>query len=197
MNRMKELRELKAITQDEIAALVGIKRSTYTNIENGKPTRIITLQKIANVLGVPIQQLLSEESVDYDVKNKIPVLGSVPAGKPVEAIEDIEEYIDYYPRFVKHGELFALRVKGNSMEPDLRSGDIAIIEKQDYAESGDIVVVRVNGEDVTLKRIKINTSGVMLIPTNKMYDPIYFSQKQVLELPVTIIGRVIEVRRRF
>jgi repressor LexA len=100
----------------------------------------------------------------------IPLLGSVPAGVPIEAIEDVEEYIDIYPRFVKHGELFALRVQGDSMEPDLRNGDIVIVEKQEFVENGDVAVVRVNGEDVTLKRVKLTNKGLMLIPSNPAYD---------------------------
>ena len=128
--------------------------------------------------------------------NRIPLLGSVPAGVPIEAIEDIEEYIDIYPRFVKHGELFALRVQGDSMEPDLRNGDIVIVEKQEFVENGDVAVVRVNGEDVTLKRVKLTNKGLMLIPSNPAYDPVFFDSDQVATLPVTIIGKVIEIRRR-
>ena len=108
----------------------------------------------------------------------------------------MEEYIDMYPRFVKHGELFALRVQGDSMEPDLRSSDIVIVEKQDFVDSGDIAVIRVNGEDVTVKRVKLTNKGLMLIPSNPAYDPVFFDVGQIATLPVTIIGKVIEIRRR-
>lgn len=195
---MKEYRKLRRMTQKEVADAIGIDRSTYANIERGKPTRMVVYREIARVLNVPIQYLTSENPDPLPkIKNQIPVLGSVPAGVPIEAIEDIEEYIDIYPRFVKHGELFALRVQGDSMEPDIRQGDIAIVEKQEFAESGDLVVIRVNSEDVTLKRIKITQDGIMLIPDNKAYYPTFFSQEQINQLPVTIIGKVIEIRRRF
>ena len=81
------------------------------------------------------------------------------------------------------------------MEPDLRSGDIAIVEKQEFVASGDVAVVRVNGEDVTLKRVKLTQKGIMLIPSNPAYDPLFFDTAQITTLPVTIIGKVIEIRR--
>ena len=75
-------------------------------------------------------------------------------------------------------------------------GDIVIVEKQEFVENGDVAVVRVNGEDVTLKRVKLTNKGLMLIPSNPAYDPVFFDSDQVATLPVTIIGKVIEIRRR-
>ena len=126
----------------------------------------------------------------------IPVLGEVPAGKAIEAIEHVEEYIDLYPSFVKYGELFALKVKGRSMEPDIHNGDIVVVCKQDFIDSGEIAVVRVNGEDVTVKRVKKTQGGIALLPKNPSFEPLYFSDQEIASIPVTIIGKVIEIRRR-
>lgn len=199
MERLKAARKAKGYTQETLAGLVSVSRQAYSTYETGtRDPDTRTLSQIAQKLDVSVDYLLGKKpQTEYGETRIIPLLGAVPAGTPIEAIEDVEEYIDIYPRFVKHGELFALRVQGDSMEPDLRTGDIAIIEKQDYIDNGDIAVVRVNGDDdVTLKRVKINTRGLMLIPSNPAYDPVFFDSDQVSSLPITIIGKVIEIRRR-
>lgn len=197
MNNLRTARKMKDLTQREVAQMVGIDRTTYNRYETGatQPDNE-KLLKLSALLDVSVDYLLGREVMPDEPNRLIPLLGSVPAGTPIEAIEDIEEYIDIYPRFVKHGELFALRVQGDSMEPDLHHGDIVIIEKQEFVESGDVAVVRVNGEDVTLKRVKLTDKGLMLIPSNPAYDPVYFDSDQIASLPVTIIGKVIELRRR-
>lgn len=197
MKNLKQARKAKGMTQDEIAALIGLSRQAYASYETGfRDPDTATLAKLARILDVTTDYLVGNSEALKQKDRFIPLLGTVPAGVPIEAIEDIEEYIDIYPRFVKHGELFALRVQGDSMEPDIRNGDIAIIEKQDNAESGSIAVVRVNGEDVTVKKIRVSQKGLMLIPLNPAYDPVFFDQNQIATLPVTIIGKVIEIRRR-
>ena len=198
MERLKNARKAKGFTQEKLASLVSVSRQAYSSYETGtRDPDTRTLSQIAINLDVSVDYLLGKVTQSQTESNRmIPLLGSVPAGVPIEAIEDVEEYIDIYPRFVKHGELFALRVQGDSMEPDLRNGDIVIIEKQEFVENGDVAVVRVNGEDVTLKRVKVSTKGLMLIPSNPAYDPVFFDSDQVATLPVTIIGKVIEIRRR-
>jgi repressor LexA len=199
MKNLHIARTTKGMTQEQVAGLLGVHRTTYNRYEKGlRSPDLETVSKLATIFGVTTDYLLGSKpnEQDPDQIRLIPLLGSVPAGTPIEAIEDIEEYIDIYPRFVKHGELFALRVQGDSMEPDLRNGDIVVIEKQEYVENGQIAVVRVNGEDFTIKRVKLSQKGLMLIPSNPAYDPVFFDSDQVATLPVTIIGVVIEIRRR-
>lgn len=198
MDNLRTARKQKRLTQLQVADHLGITRSAYSHYETGfRDPDTDTLIRLASLYEVPVEYLLGiYDQTAKTLINRIPVLGTVPAGIPIEAIENIEEYIDIYPRFVKHGELFALRVQGDSMEPDLRNGDIVVIEKQVFVDNGDIAVVRVNSEDVTLKRVKLTTKGLMLIPSNPAYDPVFFDSDQVATLPVTIIGKVIELRRR-
>lgn len=198
MERLRSVREQRNLSQKQVADYLGITSQAYGYYERGERNPgSDNLRKLANYFDVSVDYLLGRDQGQNQTNNRyIPLLGSVPAGVPIEAIEDIEEYIDIYPRFVKHGELFALRVQGDSMEPDLRNGDIVVIEKQEYVDNGDIAVVRVNGEDVTLKRVKLSQKGLMLIPSNPAYDPVFFDSDQVATLPVTIIGKVIEIRRR-
>lgn len=198
MERLRSVREQRNLSQKQVADYLGITSQAYGYYERGERNPgSDNLRKLANYFDVSVDYLLGRDQGQNQTNNRyIPLLGSVPAGVPIEAIEDIEEYIDIYPRFVKHGELFALRVQGDSMEPDLRNGDIVVIEKQEYVENGQIAVVRVNGEDFTIKRVKLSQKGLMLIPSNPAYDPVFFDSDQVATLPVTIIGVVIEIRRR-
>jgi repressor LexA len=199
MENLRVARKHRNMTQLQVASHLGISRSAYSHYETGfRDPDTDNLIRLADLFGVSVEFLLGiEDHQGSDpMVNRIPLLGSVPAGTPIEAIEDVEEYIDIYPRFVKHGELFALHVKGDSMEPDIRDGDIAIIEKQEFIENGGIAIIRVNGQDATLKKVKLLETGLMLIPSNPAYDPVFFDAGQIATLPVTIIGKVIEIRRR-
>ena len=197
MEHLRTVREQRNLSQKDVAKYLGISSQAYGYYERGERSPGAgNLRKLANFFDVSVDFLLDRELIKDEPNRLIPLLGSVPAGTPIEAIEDVEEYIDMYPRFVKHGELFALRVQGDSMEPDIRDGDIAIIEKQEFIENGGIAIIRVNGQDATLKKVKLLETGLMLIPSNPAYDPVFFDAGQIATLPVTIIGKVIEIRRR-
>lgn len=83
------------------------------------------------------------------------------------------------------------------MEPRIKDGDVVIIRKQNDCNSGDIAVVLVNGDEATVKRIKKRPEGIMLIPSNPAYEPMFYSNEDIEKLPVTIIGKVIELRAKF
>ena len=83
------------------------------------------------------------------------------------------------------------------MAPRIQSGDIVIVRKQETAESGDICVVMVNGFDATLKQIKRDYNGISLVPFNPDYKPMFYSNKDIEELPIKIIGKVVELRGKF
>lgn len=129
---------------------------------------------------------------------RIPVLGAVPAGIPLEAIEDIVDW-EEIPASMCAGdrEYFALEVKGDSMWPDYLPGDIVIVRKTPCCESGDICVVYVNGYDATLKQVKLGEDGSLsIIPKNPSYPPRTFTRDEVQSMPVSIAGVVVELRRK-
>ena len=128
---------------------------------------------------------------------KIPVLGKVPAGVPVEAVEDIIDYEEITVEMAKDGEFFGLQIKGDSMEPRICAGDVVIVRKQDDAESGDLVVAMINGNEATCKRLMKYKDGIRLMPNNPTYEPLYFSNKEIEEKPVKIIGKVVENRQKY
>lgn len=119
----------------------------------------------------------------------------MPAGVPLEAIEEIIDYEEITETMSKKGEFFALKIKGNSMLPEIKNKDIVIVKKQNDIESGEIGIILVNGNDATCKKIKKTEQGIMLIPINSDYDIMMYSNEEIKKLPLRIIGKVVEIRR--
>lgn len=127
----------------------------------------------------------------------INVLGRVAAGIPIEAVEDIIDTEEISEALASTGEFFGLLINGDSMEPDIHKGDIVIVRQQNDAESGEIVIAMVNGGDATCKRLIKYAEGISLVSLNNNYAPMFFSNKDVAEKPVRIIGKVVESRRKW
>lgn len=199
MENLRKLRISKNIQQKELAALLNIKISTYCQYETGKrQPDYETLKRIANYFNVSIDYLL-ENDVFTNCKTgiKIPVFGRVAAGIPISAIEDILDYEEISEEAARKGEYFALRIKGHSMEPRIYDGDVVIVRQQSDVDSGDIAIILVNGEDATCKKIKKTPDGVMLIPLNPVYDPKFYNNNDIEQLPIIILGKVVECRSKF
>ena len=206
--RIKELRMERGISQNQLAKKAGISQAGLSAIESTtKNPSMQTLQLIANALDVPVAQLTGDMPASFDNVSslipssaggiRIPVLGDVAAGIPIEAITDIIDYEEIPVSMAKSGDYFGLRVKGKSMEPQILEGDVVIVRKQHDVESNDIAVVLVNGDSATVKRVKKREDGIVLIPFNPLYDPMYYSTDEISSLPVSIIGKVVELRRKF
>lgn len=128
---------------------------------------------------------------------RIPILGKVPAGVPIEAIQDVLGYEELPASILNSGNnYFALKICGDSMYPDYKTGDIIIIRQQNDCNSGDDCIVMVNGDDATFKRVIKQEKGIILKPLNNNYEPYLFDSKDIQDKPVRIIGVAIEVRRK-
>nr|WP_255494010.1 S24 family peptidase [Veillonella sp. R32] len=126
------------------------------------------------------------------------MLGYIMAGTPISAIEDVLGYEEISLELASTGSFFCLKVKESSMEPRLFEDDIIIVKQQPDVESGEIAVVLVNGDEATIKQIKKADNGITLIGYNvAVYPPTFYSNEDIINLPVTIIGKVIELRRYF
>jgi repressor LexA len=167
------------------------------------------IYKIADCLKIPPKELLYEKEPSvFDVLNsnarhnlpqrKIPLLGKVAAGAPIYADDHVEGYEFIESKYIDDGfDYFALRVAGHSMEPTIQDGDVVIVRQQDTVDSGQIAIVLIDGEDATAKEVRIDNHGITLVGHNvSAYSPQYYTNQQVAELPVRIIGLVIEVRRK-
>ena len=199
MNNLKSARKAAGMTQAEVAKIVGITQNGYSYWENGK-AKIDneSLAKLSRIFGVSIDYLIGvDDSLDGKAI-RIPVLGSVPAGIPIEAIEDIVDWEDLPKSMASGGrEYFALQVKGDSMWPDYLPGDTVIVRKQPTCQSGEDCVVYVNGYEATLKQVRLNDDhSLTIVPRNQSYPPRTYSPEEIETLPVSIAGVVVELRRK-
>lgn len=136
--------------------------------------------------------------ISLRITKKIPVLGRVAAGIPIMAVENILDWEEISGEMALDGEYFALQIKGDSMEPRICNGDVVIVREQPDADDGDIVIALVNGDDAVCKRLKKYQDGVIaLVSLNPIYDPMVFSEKEIDETPIRIIGKVKELRGKF
>ena len=197
----KNLRKYMSLnnkTQVDLINDLGFNKSAVSTWCNG--TRLPRMDKVdalTKYFGIRRSDLIEDKSESKIKPATIPVLGSVPAGIPIEAIQDIIDYDEIDAATAAKGEYFALQVKGSSMEPRIREGDIVIVRKQDDVESGEIAIVMVNGDNATIKRLLKYEDGIRLMPTNPAYEPLYFTNDEILEKPVKVIGKVIENRQKY
>lgn len=214
-SRLQEAMNALDIRPADLAKLTGIDKSTISRYLSGK---YVPKQKrtdlLAQALHVDPGYLIAGTSDGTDASPaapqdapaplssdrrkiaRIPVLGRVAAGIPIEAIENIEDYEERYISVLEDPhDYFALRIVGHSMEPRIWDGDVVIVHKQDDVDSGQIAVVLVNGDDATVKQLKKSSSGITLIGLNPtVYSPHFYTADEVNHLPVRILGAVCEVR---
>lgn len=201
MNRLKELRIKNGKTQAQVAAWLSITQAAYSKYECEKAEPSIeTLSILCEKYSVSLNYLLGREETKKDpvIQNEvdfadmdlypIPLLGRVVAGVPIESQENLEGYV-----FINHKpkeEYFALRVFGDSMiNAGIPDGAILIVHKQSYADSSNIVVAFLNGEQ-TVKYFKVSGDDMYLVPANNNYLPIHIKKND----DFLILGKVVEIR---
>ncbi len=195
-DRLKELRKRDKVTQEKLADLLGVERSTVGKWESKNiippADMLLVLSKMFNV---SIDYLLGNASMTGSKKGiRINVYGSVPAGIPIEAVEDIIDWEEIPADWTEDGqEYIALKVKGESMYPKYLDGDIVIIKLQPNCESGQDAVVYVNGYDATLKRVIKKENAIILQPLNPEFETKIYGPD---DEEIKILGIVVELRRK-
>ncbi|MGE9926830.1 LexA family protein [Megasphaera elsdenii] len=200
--KLKKCRKDMSLSQKEFGQKIGVAESTVSLYESNKRfPDADTLKKISALFEVSLDYLLGNapaKTVQQKTTGRgvrIPVLGRVVAGIPIEAVEEILDYEEITPELAATGEFFALKIRGHSMEPRMMEGDVVIVRRQDDVDSGDVAIVLVNGDEATVKRVKKQPEGITLIATNtSVYEPHFYSNKEIADLPVRILGRVVELR---
>lgn len=202
-NNIRYLRTQRGYSQEELAEKLGYKSyTTITKWESGvsEPT-LKKANEIASFFNLSVNELcykdLSAPSITHDKTSHgalIKVLGRVAAGIPIEAVEDIIDTEEISEELARTGEFFGLQIHGDSMEPRIYDGDVVIVRQQDDAESGEIVIAMVNGDDAVCKRLSKYAGGISLISLNSKYDPLIFTNEDIASKPVRIIGKVVELR---
>lgn len=199
--RIKSLRTSLEMSQVEFADKINVSKQTLYKYENNIITNIPSdkIEAAAKIGNVTPAFLMGWEPLKPKSSKGIiiNVLGRVAAGIPIEAIEDVIDTEEISEEMAKTGEFFGLQIHGDSMEPKFSDGDVVIVRKQNDAESDDIVIAMVNGDDATCKKLKKYDDGIALISTNPAYDPMYFNKKEIETKPVRILGRVVELRAKF
>lgn len=222
---IKQYREEHHMSLQDFANLISSSRSYVHMLEKNvnpstnKPISpsVETLKSLANAMNMDLEILLKKLDLEQNIylnedeyKKQflktdelgnpvitIPILGVVKAGYDYLAQENWIGNVDVDKKLADGNELFALKVKGDSMFPVLVEDDIVIIKKQDDFETGDIVVAIINGDEATIKKGKKTNNGILLQPLNTDYDPLVFTYDEMKSIPVSIIGIVKQLKREF
>ena len=201
MNRIKELRKKRNISQDKLSRLLNVHQTAISQWETGRTLPDSeSLIKIADALDTTVDYLLGNDLPEREKGVRIPVIGNSAAGLPIDAIQeyiddnDPDSWEEISESMAATGDYVAIKIKGDSMEPRIMEGDIIIVRLQNDVDSGDTAIVLVNGDEATCKKIKKRPEGVMLISNNSDYEPMFYSNKDIQTLPVRIYGKVVEGR---
>lgn len=205
-NRLFEIMKKYDLLQSDIAKIIGVSEPMVTKYMKGKnipsPDKIFILSEKFNLnpswlMGYDVPMNLSKsnvEKVTYKENEliKMPVIGTIPAGTPVEAIQYIDDndYL-YVPKERLKGEIsnyFLLRISGNSMNPKYQDGDVILFLINPSPDNGSEVAIMVNGDDATFKQIYIEESGIRIHPYNSMYPDTTYTAEEVRELPIRVLG---------
>lgn len=206
--RIKEGMEIRSLKQTDLVEMTGISKGALSSYISGhyvpKQRNIYKIAKALDVneawligLDVPMERAYNKVISQKKSGISINVLGRVAAGIPIDAVEDIIDTEEITEEMATTGTYFGLQIRGDSMEPRICNGDVVIVRQQDDAESGDVVIALVNGDDATCKRLRKYRDGIELISNNPAYPPMFYSNEEIATKPVKIIGKVVELRGKF
>lgn len=188
---IKYYRKKLGLTQEELGNYVGVQKSAIAKYENGRIENLkrSTIEKLSELFGILPSELLGISATNNVMSNTTNVIGVIPAGTPLEAIEDIIGEIEYPSRFANK-QVFALQIKGDSMNKVLPDGCIGLFEKTSTLENGEIGAIMVNGDDATVKKFYRLTDSYVLEPVsfNPEHHPLIIKDGTV---PVHAIGKLI------
>lgn len=210
-SNLKHLRLQSGMTQEELAKKLDKDYSTIGKWELGQRSPIMTdVIRIANLFNVSLEKLIGQ-SIIYDNAEltnlptetiQIPLLGKIPAGIPLEIIEDkyAVDTVDIPKDWLKgNHKYFALKLEGDSMEPDYLDKDIIIFKQVNDCVSGQDCCIRINGFDATFKRVRKQDNGIMIIPLNENnssgFVSTFYSKEDIEKMPIEILGVVKQIRR--
>lgn len=191
MNRLKEIRKYLNFTQKEFAKKLGVKQNTVSYWENGKRQIDIEMaKKISGFAGCSVEYLIGGKAET----TTIPMIEEIANGVPVDAIFDMTgiESINAQGK-----NCFAMRVKEDGMAPLIKENDVIIVKPTEKVSKGDIVLIRTEDGKFVLKEYLKFKSGITLLSHNMKYPPMFYANEEIKNLPIKIIGRVIEQRRKF
>lgn len=195
--RLTELSDKMGYRQTDISVKTGIPTPTLSNYFRGYSLPSLgNIQKLADFFGVLKSDIDPRFKTAVDTFNKInsktayiPIIGTIACGQPINAVQNIEGYVEELVDNLPKGSLFYLKAKGDSMAPTIPDGSQVLIREQADVENGEVAAVLLNETECTLKRIKKAGNVLLLMPDNQKYEPIIASQ----EMPCKILGKALRV----
>lgn len=199
--RLKNERKKSGLSQKELADKLDMNARTYASYERGeRDISTAVLLNICKVLEISSDVLLGNTTVTFtpaDLRantKPVPLVGRVAAGLSCHAEDNIEGYILTDCELLHEGyDYFWLTVKGDSMEPELHDGDRVLVREQETLETECYAVVRIDGEDGVVKRVRIDRDKITLTSVNPYYPPRVFEREQMND--VAVVGKVISSQR--
>lgn len=196
-SRIKEAREAKGLTQEELGRAVKTTKQTIFKYESGIVTNIPLdrLEQIAAVLSVSAAFLMGWETKEDKLPDniipmpemrQIPLIGTIACGTPITAEQNVEDIVDI-PKHI-HAD-FALRCKGDSMiNARIYNGDVVYIRQQPTVENGEIAAVLIDNE-ATLKRVRLFPERLILEPANPTFEPLVYIGEEMSN--IRILGKAV------
>lgn len=198
---IKNLRKKFDLTQDQLGEIAGVSGGAVSTWERGTAEpRMGAIQRMSDYFNISKSEIVddAETTATKATGVAIPIISNIVAGMPADAYEDPQGYEEISFELAKTGDFVCLRVKGDSMAPVIQEGDLVVVRQQNDVDSGDIAVVRINGDEATLKKVQKSPDGITLIAYNPaVYEPHFYSNKEIEELPVEVDGKVVEMKRMF
>lgn len=209
MNRLKQIRKERGVTQSEVAKFIGISQNNYSYWENGK-VKIDgdSIKKLADYFNVSVDYLLGRSLTStlpnasnvypLDAPIKLPIYGEIRAGTPIFTDQSPTDEWVYEDATYSDGNHFVLRVIGASMEPEIKEGSLAIIRHQNFASKGQIVACLLDEDVATLKQYMPQANGSILLKAfNPEAESYVITQEQLKNNYFKIIGIVREIKRKY
>ncbi|MDO5564638.1 MAG: S24 family peptidase [Eubacteriales bacterium] len=199
--KLHNIRKSKNLTLEAVGNYVGVQKSTVQKWEKGiiHNMKVDKITKLAKILSISPDYILGYQNNQNNRSSgiKINVLGEVAAGIPIDAVENIIDTEEISEKLSITGNFFGLKIKGDSMNPRICDGDVVIVKQLSTCYSGDIVIVRINNESATCKKLIKHNKGISLVSFNTNYAPMFFTNEEIKKLPIEIIGKVVELRGKF
>ncbi len=196
-HKLKTLRLDNHLTQEELSKELGLAKSTIGMYEQGnRLPKYEILEAIADYFNVNMSTLIEDKPL-YGNTVKIPVFSRIKADTAIEDAEELVAYEEMALPAAKSNDFFGLKIHGDSMGPRFIDGDVVIVKKQSDVEDGSIAAITIKKNDAAIKRVKKTSGGILLMSSNPAYEAMFFDSNDVADLPVKIIGRVVELRAKF
>jgi len=204
---LEDLRLARNLSQRGLAMKMGVSHSSISKVESGeRKPKLEMLEKFAQALNADLAELIAilqgdEKADSYDVEKdkikldmatRIPIVGTVRAGIPILAIENIEGYLTLdISRLGSDKVYYGLRIKGDSMDKRFINGAVIVVEKTEYVENGQIAVVGINGNEATVKKVMFAEGNIALIPESN--NPAHITHVyNIKKDDIHIFGRVVQ-----